>query len=100
MNVSNLPLHVFSLYAVVNCKLPPIAPPFAVLHDINIVLGKIPEPNRVTNLWLEILTVGRRSFHGCLNQDWVEMFNEIIRIAGGKPLELELNLVIFGILSK
>ena len=54
MNLSSLSnLHVFSLYAFVHCKAPRNAPPLAVLHDINIVLGTIPESNSVANLGLE-----------------------------------------------
>ena len=100
VNLSNLPnLHVFSLYVIVNCipprNAPRNAPLFAVLHDINVVLGTIPESNRVTNLWFDFQIVGQRGQHPfleCLNQDWVGMFNEVIRIGGGKPLELELQM--------
>ena len=71
-------------------------PPFAALHDINVALGTIPDSNRVTNLWFDFSMIGRRGsqhpFFGCLNQDWVGLFNEVIRIGGGKPLELELQL--------
>ena len=101
MNLSNLPnLHVFSLYAIVNCLAPPSRnqarnpAPLAVIHDINIVLGTIPKSNIITNLWFDFDIVGRRPFHGCLNQDWVGMFNEVIRIGGGKPLELELQMAV------
>ena len=38
--------------------------------------------------------IGRRPFVGCLDQDWVGMFNEVIRISAGKPLELELQMVV------
>ena len=96
MNLTNLPnLHLFALYAFVDCNPPRNAPSFVVLHDINIVLSAIPESNRVTNLWFDFEIHGRHPFHGCLDQDWVGMFNEVIRIAGGKPLELELQMVVF-----
>ena len=35
---------------------------------------------------------GRKPFRGCLDQDWVGIFNEIIRISDGKHLELELKM--------
>ena len=99
MNLSNLPnLKAFSLYAVVICKpprqrlAPRSAPPFAVLHDINIVLGTIPKSNKLTNLWFHFVIFGQRPFRGCLDQDWVGIFNEIIRIGAGKPLELEFGM--------
>ena len=100
VNLSKLPnLHTFSLAASVNCKkprkAPRNAPPFDVLRDISIVLSTIPESNKITNLWFDFSMVGRRGrrpFLGCLNQDWVGMFNEVIRIGGGKPLELELQM--------
>jgi len=99
VNLSNLQnLRVFSLYNIINCTAPRKAPrnaqPFAVLHDINVVLGTIPESNKVTNLWFDFKIVGRRPFRGCLDQDWAGIFNEIIRIADGKPLELELQMVV------
>jgi hypothetical protein len=83
-------LHVFSLFAIIKCD----APRFAVLHDINIVLGTIPDSNKVTNLRFDFQIVGRRPFRGCLDEDWVGMFNEVIRISDGKPLEFELQTVI------
>ena len=102
MNLSNLTnLHVFCLFAFVNCKpsrkrkAPRNVSPFAVLHYINTVLGTIPEFNRVANLWFDFTIFGdRRPFRGCLDQDWVGMFNEVIRISRGKPLELELQMVV------
>ena len=38
--------------------------------------------------------MGLRPFRGCLDQDsdWVGTFKEVIRIAGGKPLELEFGM--------
>ena len=36
----------------------------------------------------------RRPFKGCLDQDWVGIFKEVIRIGGGKPLELELMMAV------
>ena len=99
MNLSNLQnLQVFSLYAIINCKAPRKAPrnapPSAVLQDINIVLDTIPKSNKVTNLWFYFEIVGRRPFRGCLDQDWVGIFNQIIRISEGKPLELELQMIV------
>ena len=99
MNLSNLPnLQVFSLSAIIDCKVPRKrkasrkVPPFAVLLDINTVLGTILESNRVTNLWFDFDIVGRNPFRGCLDQDWVGMFNEVIRIGGEKPLELDFQI--------
>ena len=102
MNLSNLSnLRVFSLYySLVNCKVPGKrnarrtrnAPPFVVLHDVNMVLGTILDSNGVTNLWFDFMIFGWHLFPGCLDQDWVGMFNEVIRIGGGKPLELELQM--------
>ena len=86
-------LHAVSFYTIVKC-LPPWAAPYAVLHDINIVLGTIPESNGVTNLSLDIEIVGQRPFHGCLDQDWVGLFNEVIRIGDGKFLKLELQTIV------
>jgi hypothetical protein len=100
VNFSNLPnLQVFSLYTIANCETLPIEgrnvplnpPSFAALHNINIILGTIPEFNKMTNLRFDFFIMGLPE---CLNQNWVGMFNEIIRIGGGKPLELELMLTV------
>jgi hypothetical protein len=65
------------------------------LYDNNIVLGTITESNRVTNLrFFFKIVLDRRPFRGCLDQAWVGMFNEVIRIGGGKPLELELGMAV------
>ena len=91
MNLGNLPnLHAVSLYTLVNCIVSRNVP-FAALHDIN---STIPGSNRLTNLSFEIELVGRCPFHGCLDQDWAGLFNEIIRIGGGRPLELELQMTV------
>ncbi|KIM47373.1 hypothetical protein M413DRAFT_416068 [Hebeloma cylindrosporum] len=91
MALSNLPnLHVFAIFAIINCNKRRNAPCLAVIHDINAVLGTIPKENKMTNLSFDFDIIGGRSYNGCLDQDWVGMFNEIIRIADGKPLELEL----------
>ena len=36
--------------------------------------------------------MGKRPFRGCLDQDWIGTFKEVIRIGGGKPLELEFGM--------
>jgi hypothetical protein len=100
VNLSNVPnLHVFSLCTILKCDA--LWP--SVLHNIGTVLGTIPGSNEVTNLWFEFKVVshGWTRFCGCLSQDWVGMFNEIIRIAERKPLALELEMVVFmGILEE
>ncbi|KIM43197.1 hypothetical protein M413DRAFT_397963 [Hebeloma cylindrosporum] len=93
VNLSNLPsLRVFALYTIIKCKKPRKAPRPAVLHDINTVLGTIPESNKITNLWFDFYIVGRHPFRACFEQDWVGIFNEIIRISDGKALELEFQM--------
>ena len=46
----------------------------------------------MTNLWFVFLADCSPPFDECLDQDWVGMFNEIIRIGGEKPLELGLEI--------
>ncbi|KIM36039.1 hypothetical protein M413DRAFT_428131 [Hebeloma cylindrosporum] len=95
VNLSNLlNLRVFSVFAVINCNIRRKAPRPAVLHDLNIVLGTIPKSNKITNLSFDFDIIGRRPFNGCLDQDWVGTFDEIIRISDGKPLELELAMAV------
>ncbi|KIM47024.1 hypothetical protein M413DRAFT_23319 [Hebeloma cylindrosporum] len=93
VNLSKLPnLHVFSLYAIIKCKIRRKAARPVVLHDINTVLRTIPGSNKITNLWFDFSILGRRPFHVCLEQDWVGIFKEIIRISGSKALELEFQM--------
>ena len=99
MNFSNLPnLQVVSLSAILNTGRQRIKrwhdPPseLSALDDINTVLATIPLCNRMTNLWFDFLTACSLPSDECLDQNWVGMFNEIIRIGGEKPLELELEM--------
>ena len=72
-----------------------------VLYNISTVLGTIPGSKEVTNLWFDFKVVGWTRFCGCLDQDWVGMFNEVIRIAERQPVLLELEMVVFsGILEE
>ena len=89
MNLSNVSrLHVFSLKTSIECN----GPRFAVVHNINIVLGTIRESNRLTNLFFLLYMDGCRPFHGCLDQDWDGMYKEVIRISDGKPLEVDIQM--------
>ncbi|KAF8959431.1 hypothetical protein BDZ97DRAFT_1667254 [Flammula alnicola] len=91
VNLSNLShLHVFALNAVIKCDVPGSA----VLRDINIVLGKIPASNKVTNLSFDFKIFGEHPFGGCLDEDWVGICDEVIRISAGKPLELDLQMIV------
>ncbi|KIM41228.1 hypothetical protein M413DRAFT_144701 [Hebeloma cylindrosporum] len=91
MTLSNLSnLRIFAIIAAINCNKRRNAPTPMIIHDINTVLGTIPKVNKITHLSFDFDIVGRVPFNGCLNQDWVGMFDEIIRISHGKPLELEL----------
>ena len=101
MNVSNLAaLHVFSLSTFINCKQPPNEPRSTVIQDIILVLGAIPRSNKLTNLLFDFTIFGPAGpFSRFLEQDWVVMFHEVIRIADGKPLELELHIIFTGTLD-
>ncbi|KIM34743.1 hypothetical protein M413DRAFT_80113 [Hebeloma cylindrosporum] len=95
MSLSNLSnLRVFAIFAIINSNKRRNAPCLAVIYDINTVLGTIPKANKITNLSFKFNIIGRRPFRECLEQDWVGMFDEIIRISGGKPLELELAMAV------
>jgi hypothetical protein len=83
-------LRVFALYAFIKCD----TPGSTVLRDINIVLGTIPASNTVTNLSFDITILGKHPFRGCLDGDWVGICDEVIRISSGKPLELDLTMVV------
>jgi len=87
VNLSNLShLRVFALLASIRGN----ARKSTVLRDINIVLGRIPASNTVTNLFFDFTLSGKRPFRGCLDEDWAGLCNQIIRISAEKPLELDL----------
>ncbi|KIM41142.1 hypothetical protein M413DRAFT_412221 [Hebeloma cylindrosporum] len=95
VNLGNLPnLRVFAVCTIIKCNKQKNAPLPIGLRDINVVLNAIPKSNKIINLWFDFEIIGLRDFHGCRDQDWAGMFNEIIRISGGKPLELELQLMV------
>ncbi|KIM36032.1 hypothetical protein M413DRAFT_78805, partial [Hebeloma cylindrosporum] len=91
-NLSNL--RVFAVFAIIQCSKKRNAPYLAVIHDINIVLGTIPKANKITNLLFDFDIIGKHPFNGCLDQHWVEMFDKIIRISDGKPLELDIMMAV------
>ena len=83
-------LRIFAIYAIIKCD----AREPAVLHDINVVLGAIPQANQVTKLSLDFTIYGNHPFGGCLEEDWVGMCDAVARISAGKPLELNLEMSI------
>ena len=70
------------------------APDPVVLRDIVVVLSTIPKANQVTKLSLNFTICGEHPFAECLEEDWVGMCVEVIRISAGKPLELDLDMSI------
>ncbi|KAF8799703.1 hypothetical protein BYT27DRAFT_7342791 [Phlegmacium glaucopus] len=79
-------LHVFALYVIIKCDVPESA----VVRDVNLVLNTIPTSNQVMNLSFYFSIRGEHPFGGCLEEDWVGLCDEIVRISAGKPLNLEL----------
>jgi hypothetical protein len=65
-----------------------------VLHDINLVLSTIPASNNVTNLFFDISIAGKQPFDGCFKEDWIGLWDEVVRISAGKPLELNLKATV------
>ena len=46
----------------------------------------------VTNLSFDFYVIGDQPFRGCLDEDWVGLCDEVIRISSGKSLELDLGM--------
>ena len=44
------------------------------------------------NLSFDFQILGEHPFRGCLDEDWVGICDEVIRISSGKPLELDLTM--------
>ncbi|KAF8799721.1 hypothetical protein BYT27DRAFT_7245951 [Phlegmacium glaucopus] len=79
-------LHVFALYAIITCGVPESA----VVRDVNLVLGTMPTSNKITDLSFCFTICGEHPFGGCLEEDWVGLCVEVVRISAGKPLNLKL----------
>ena len=90
MDLRHLPnLHIFAIYVVIGFD----AQEPVILRDINLVLSTIPKTNQVTKLSLYFIILVRiYPFDGCLEEDWVGMCDEAIRISAGKPLDLNLEM--------
>ena len=91
VNLRHLPnLHVFAVYSVIRSDTPePV-----VLRDIKLVLRTIPKANQVTKLSLDLIIYCGQFFSECLEDDWNGMCDEFVRISAGKPLELNLEILI------
>src|SRR6266540_222464 len=63
------------------------------LLDINIVLNTLGASNKVTNLSFDFSIYGEHPFGGCLDQNWIGLY-EVIRISAGEPLKLELQATV------
>ena len=46
------------------------------------------------NLSFEFDILGEHPFGGCLDENWVGICDEVIRISSGKPLELDLKMTV------
>ena len=79
-------LHDFGIHAFFKCD----TPGHVVLHDINVVPSTIPKANQITKLSLYFTIRGEHPFDGCLEEDWVGVCDEVVRISAGKTLELDL----------
>ena len=94
MDLSHLPnLHIFAIHSLFRCDVP------VVLNDINLVLSTIPKANQITKLSLDFVIYCGHPFVECIEEDWVGMCDEIVRISAGKPLELELEMSISPVYS-
>ncbi|KAF8810568.1 hypothetical protein BYT27DRAFT_7253550 [Phlegmacium glaucopus] len=81
-------LHVLALKIIIQCGVPEST----VIRDINLVLSTIPTSNQVTDLSFNFKIRGKHPFGGCLEEDWVGMCDEVVRISAGKPLNLNLEV--------
>ena len=91
VDLRHLPnLHVFTILSNIRWD----APEPVVLRDIRLVLSTIPRVNQVTKLSLDFIIYCQHPFSKCLEEDWVGMCDEVVRISAGKPLEFNLEMSI------
>jgi hypothetical protein len=64
------------------------------IRDINVVFGTILASNKVMNLSFDFMIFGEHPLGGCLDEDWVGICSEVVRISAGKPLELDLKTTV------
>ena len=83
-------LHIFATRAFIKCD----AHEPVVSRDVNSILSTIPNANQVTQLSFRFDIYSRHPYSECLEQDWVGMWDEVVRISAGKPLELFLEMSI------
>ena len=62
------------------------------LRDIKLVLSTIPKVNQVTKLSLEFIS--EHILSDRFKEELVGMCKEVVRVSAGKPLELDLKMVI------
>ena len=65
-----------------------------VLRDIKHVLSTISKANQVTKVSLDFVIYCEHPYSECLEDDWVGMCDEVVRVSAGKPLELDIKLSI------
>ena len=91
MNLRHLPnFHIFTFHAFIKCD----AHEPVVSRDINSILATIPDTNQVRQLTFRFNIYGEHPFGGCLEQDWVGMCDEVVRVSAGKTIALYLELSI------
>ena len=91
MDLRHLPnLHIFAIHSLIRSD----AREPVVLHDIIRVLSTIPKANQITKLSLDFTIYCEHPFVKCLEEDWVGMCDEIVRVSAGKPLELDSEMSI------
>ncbi|PPQ84379.1 hypothetical protein CVT26_007381 [Gymnopilus dilepis] len=84
-------LRTIALDVIMRCALPNPK----ILEDINTVLSTIPASNAVKYLSFKFTIFDQHPFAECVEQDWSGFCREVIRIAGGERLQLDMNMNIF-----
>ena len=84
-------LRTFALDVIMRCALPNPK----ILEDINIVLSTIPASNGVKYLSFKFTIFDKHPFAECVGQDWSGFCREVLRIAGGERLQLDMNMSVF-----
>ena len=64
------------------------------LRDIKLVLSTIPKVNQVTKLSLEFIIFSEHILSDRFEEELVGMCEEVVRVSAGKPLELDLKMLI------
>ncbi|KAH6901255.1 hypothetical protein BKA70DRAFT_1568612 [Coprinopsis sp. MPI-PUGE-AT-0042] len=63
-----------------------------VVHDMKVVLSRLPPGNSLDNLYYRVQVFGQLPFTTALNQSWHGLAKEVIRVSAGRPFRFRFEM--------